>query len=248
MSSIAPYLAPNLAESTAFQKRNEESARRAFERLAATAWTPLAGYPGSDVHWLVRCELCGWEGLMFYSHMRRDKVRHRGCLPTVERPAAIAAWIARQAEETGKATEAADEERIEAAVDEGEARGAEADVETGPPRTALGADPQHADDPDVRAAIDVLTAAGYTPATVPAGFEDEEEPNPAATGFYVRPRGHGRVDVYHLVNGQNVTETRDYWPQVKEYRRLFRGAEGWTCAKLPGRSATVFRDAAASAA
>ncbi|KOG85972.1 hypothetical protein [Streptomyces varsoviensis] len=136
MQVITPYLAENLLERPWNQRRNEESAARAFARLAETAWTPLAGYPGSDVHWLVRCELCGWEGLMFYSHMRRDRVRHRGCLPAAQRPEAIAAWVTRQGEKAGEAAEAANAQRTEAAAVEGEARAAEADVETRPPKAA----------------------------------------------------------------------------------------------------------------
>ncbi|WP_206508022.1 hypothetical protein [Streptomyces chrestomyceticus] len=32
------------------------------------------------------CGLCGWGGLLFCSHMRRVRVRRRGCLPTSQRP------------------------------------------------------------------------------------------------------------------------------------------------------------------
>ncbi|MEW1551499.1 hypothetical protein [Streptomyces tsukubensis] len=41
---ITPYLAPNLSPD---KDRNVKSCERAFARLAETAWTPLAGYPGS---------------------------------------------------------------------------------------------------------------------------------------------------------------------------------------------------------
>ncbi|MFK8851119.1 hypothetical protein [Streptomyces sp. Ac-502] len=92
--AITPYLADNLAPRP--NARNTESMKRAFARLAATAWTPLGGYPGSDVRWPVRCELCGTTVAVFYSHMRRDRVRHRGCLPVAQRPAAIAAWVTQQ--------------------------------------------------------------------------------------------------------------------------------------------------------
>ncbi|MFI1890480.1 hypothetical protein [Streptomyces jumonjinensis] len=130
---ITPYLAPNLSPD---KDRNVKSCEKAFARLAETAWTPLGGYPGSDVHWLVRCELCGWEGVMFYSHMRRDKIRHRGCIAVAERPQAIAVWVARQTEETGRAAEAAVEVRTGATAAEGETRGAETTVEPRPPKTA----------------------------------------------------------------------------------------------------------------
>ncbi|WP_369272370.1 hypothetical protein AB5J55_22355 [Streptomyces sp. R11] len=81
---------------TGMSKRNIASAEKALDRIRELGWEPLAAYPGSDTHWKVRCLLgCGedgknWEGVMFYSHMRRAR-RHAGCLPTGVREKAIEA-------------------------------------------------------------------------------------------------------------------------------------------------------------
>ncbi|MER7512231.1 hypothetical protein ABTX82_28310 [Streptomyces lavendulae] len=66
--------------------RNVTSAAMALARLDELDWTPRGGYPGSDVLWPVKCLLCGWEGLRFYSHLRRarPKGRHAGCAPAAE--------------------------------------------------------------------------------------------------------------------------------------------------------------------
>lgn len=66
--------------------RNVTSAAMAVARLSELGWAPRGGYPGSDVLWPVRCLLCGWEGLRFYSHLRRarPKGRHAGCVPASE--------------------------------------------------------------------------------------------------------------------------------------------------------------------
>ncbi|MFF7797447.1 hypothetical protein [Streptomyces olivaceus] len=51
--------------------RNTEGAEIAFAGLAAHFWRAvLTGFPGSDNHWYLHCELCGWEGLKFWSHLR----------------------------------------------------------------------------------------------------------------------------------------------------------------------------------
>lgn len=82
MTENAPELDPVLK--TGMSKRNIASAEKALARIRELGWQPLAPYPGSDTHWQVRC-LVGcqgddpWEGVMFYSHMRRAR-RHRGCL------------------------------------------------------------------------------------------------------------------------------------------------------------------------
>ncbi|MFF8367833.1 hypothetical protein ACF05W_03215 [Streptomyces lydicus] len=69
---------------TGASPRNVDAARKALARIEELGWQPLAPYPGSDTHWRVRCLLgCAkdgknWEGVMFYSHMRRAR-RHAGC-------------------------------------------------------------------------------------------------------------------------------------------------------------------------
>ncbi|MFE0007646.1 hypothetical protein [Streptomyces erythrochromogenes] len=79
----APAIDPVLK--TGASKRNIAAANKALTRIHELGWEPLAPYPGSDTHWKVRCILgCGdggtnWEGVMFYSHMRRAR-RHAGCL------------------------------------------------------------------------------------------------------------------------------------------------------------------------
>lgn len=78
-----PELDPVLKTGT--NKRNVDAALKALTRIHELGWEPLAPYPGSDTHWKVRCILgCAedgknWEGVMFYSHMRRAR-RHKGCL------------------------------------------------------------------------------------------------------------------------------------------------------------------------
>ncbi|WP_030386539.1 hypothetical protein [Streptomyces sp. NRRL S-241] len=90
----APDLDPVLK--TGASKRNVEAANKALARIYELAWEPLAAYPGSDTHWRVRCILgCqengnNWEGVMFYSHMRRAR-RHAGCLPKDIQAAAVEA-------------------------------------------------------------------------------------------------------------------------------------------------------------
>jgi hypothetical protein len=64
---------------TGASKRNIASAEKALARIAELGWAPKGPYPGSDTHWPVKCLLCGWEGVMFYSHMRRER-RHKSCL------------------------------------------------------------------------------------------------------------------------------------------------------------------------
>lgn len=89
-----PELDPVLK--TGASKRNIDAARKALVRIHELGWEPLAPYPGSDTHWRVRCILgCKedgpqWEGVMFYSHMRRAR-RHAGCLPKGGQAAAVEA-------------------------------------------------------------------------------------------------------------------------------------------------------------
>ncbi|MFJ3856139.1 hypothetical protein ACIPRL_07930 [Streptomyces sp. NPDC090085] len=135
MSTLVIRLADNLPDTD----RNRQAAETAYERLAATGWTPIGGYPGSDVHWEVECNLCGWTGNMFYSHMRRDDrhghpKRHRGCVALATRGEALAAWLQTQpTAEPGEETPAT--VRAERVAAEGEARAAHVEVETGPPKT-----------------------------------------------------------------------------------------------------------------
>ncbi|MEV7177866.1 hypothetical protein [Kitasatospora sp. NPDC093679] len=82
---LAAHLAPTA--------RNIASAAMAVAKLASSGWQPLCGYPGADTHWHVRCLVCGqWDGLKFYSHLRRGKpaFRHPGCLPEAQRTAKLA--------------------------------------------------------------------------------------------------------------------------------------------------------------
>ncbi|MFJ8385558.1 hypothetical protein ACIQ9Q_13800 [Streptomyces sp. NPDC094438] len=51
--------------------RNIKSAITAFAGLAEHHWRAvLTGFPGSDNHWYLSCELCPWEGPKFWSHLR----------------------------------------------------------------------------------------------------------------------------------------------------------------------------------
>ncbi|WP_416972521.1 hypothetical protein [Streptomyces sp. 4F14] len=80
---------------TGASPRNIQAATKAISRIRGLGWEPLAPYPGSDTHWKVRCLLgCdggeNWQGVMYYSHMRRAR-RHRGCHPKELREAAIKA-------------------------------------------------------------------------------------------------------------------------------------------------------------
>lgn len=99
MSTTDPTAAPETADRSAFladhlapKPRNLASATQAIATIAAGGWQPLTGYPGSDTLWQVRCLLCGWEGLRFYSHLRRGRpvFRHDGCIPQTEQAAKLA--------------------------------------------------------------------------------------------------------------------------------------------------------------
>lgn len=73
--------------------RNVTSAAPALARIDTLGWAPLRGYPGSDVNWPVACMLCGWQGVRFYSHLRRAQPpgRHSGCAPRAEFPSLLEA-------------------------------------------------------------------------------------------------------------------------------------------------------------
>ncbi|MFB7782082.1 hypothetical protein ACFC1D_05140 [Streptomyces vinaceus] len=89
-----PELDPVLKQGA--NDRNVRAANKALARIYELGWEPLAPYPGSDTHWKVRCILgcqdggANWEGVMFYSHMRRAR-RHAGCLPKNTQATAVEA-------------------------------------------------------------------------------------------------------------------------------------------------------------
>ncbi|WP_326683083.1 hypothetical protein [Streptomyces sp. NBC_01237] len=64
---------------------NRSAALWARYRLSVRSWTALGGYPGADNPWLLRCDLCGWIGIKYWSHLRPRKgnppsrFRHPGC-------------------------------------------------------------------------------------------------------------------------------------------------------------------------
>ena len=64
---------------------NVAAAHVAIAGLADYRWTPMGGYPGADNPWLISCDLCGWEGPRYWSHLRGRKgnppsmFRHPGC-------------------------------------------------------------------------------------------------------------------------------------------------------------------------
>ncbi|UNZ22324.1 hypothetical protein [Streptomyces sp. 891-h] len=88
MAPLLDQAAPGLPAT----HQNLTSAIRAIGKITADGWYPRSAYPGSDRRWAVACRLCGWEGLRFYSHLRRGlpKFRHPGCLSAERRPEALA--------------------------------------------------------------------------------------------------------------------------------------------------------------
>ncbi|MGW1039565.1 hypothetical protein [Streptomyces sp. NPDC002547] len=82
---------------------NIRSAARAHARLAELGWQPLAGYPGADNHWRMRCLICPprWEGNRYWSHLRgrnndgipRPRYRHEGCIPVPEHAGKLAVLV-----------------------------------------------------------------------------------------------------------------------------------------------------------
>ncbi|MFH9735886.1 hypothetical protein [Streptomyces sp. NPDC017260] len=78
--------------------RNNEAAHKAMAGLAEFLWTPLGGYPGADNPWFLRCQLCGWQGPRYWSHLRGrngnppSTFRHPGCLDAEKVRVAIAAY------------------------------------------------------------------------------------------------------------------------------------------------------------
>ncbi|MGO4427023.1 hypothetical protein AB4Z54_52065, partial [Streptomyces sp. MCAF7] len=78
--------------------RNIEAAYKAMAGLTEYLWTPLGGYPGADNPWALRCQLCGWEGPRYWSHLRGrnnnppSAFRHPGCIGADKARARIAAY------------------------------------------------------------------------------------------------------------------------------------------------------------
>lgn len=101
LTAHAHLLDPGLS---ATPPRNVVGAAVALARLDELAWLPLAGYPGADNRWLLRCLICAethplpWEGPRFWSHLRgrngdrtpRPLCRHQDCLPVAEHADRIA--------------------------------------------------------------------------------------------------------------------------------------------------------------
>lgn len=93
-ADAVPLLHPRMRDTD----RNQEAARIAVAGLAAYRWEPLAGYPGSDNPWPVRCLLCGWEGNRYWSHLRGrngnppSPYRHPGCVDADKVRAVIPAY------------------------------------------------------------------------------------------------------------------------------------------------------------
>ncbi|MEU8530090.1 hypothetical protein AB0C77_31605 [Streptomyces sp. NPDC048629] len=65
----APLLHPRMPKTPG----NVEAANAALEVLAEHRWMALSGFPGSDNPWVLRCELCGWTGPKYWSHLRPQR-------------------------------------------------------------------------------------------------------------------------------------------------------------------------------
>ncbi|MFI6663195.1 hypothetical protein ACIBL8_47880 [Streptomyces sp. NPDC050523] len=72
-----PLLHPRMPETA----RNIAAAEVALTGLAEHRWTPYGGYPGSDNPWYMECQLCGWKGPRYWSHLRG----RNGMAPSVHR-------------------------------------------------------------------------------------------------------------------------------------------------------------------
>ncbi|MER8039412.1 hypothetical protein [Streptomyces hydrogenans] len=89
--------------------RNVKAAEKAMTGISEFLWVPLDGYPGADNPWLLRCQLCGWQGPRYWSHLRGrngnppSTYRHPGCRPADEVRAAIPAY--KRAEESQTVTD-----------------------------------------------------------------------------------------------------------------------------------------------
>ncbi|MEU9279521.1 hypothetical protein [Streptomyces sp. NPDC048341] len=78
--------------------RNTKAAHAAMAGLTEHLWTPLHGYPGADNPWALKCELCGWQGPRYWSHLRGrngnppSTFRHPECLDAEKVRARITAY------------------------------------------------------------------------------------------------------------------------------------------------------------
>ncbi|MEU5483526.1 hypothetical protein [Streptomyces mirabilis] len=73
---------PLLHERMPESPRNVDAAKSVMASLATFRWRPFTGFPGSDnPHWM-ECELCGWQGPRYWSHLRGRPV---GALPSTYR-------------------------------------------------------------------------------------------------------------------------------------------------------------------
>ena len=91
-----PLLHPRMP---AKSRRNRDGALKAFAGLTAHHWTARHGFPGSDNPWHMACDLCGWSGVRYWSHLRGRNgqppsiSRHPGgCISPAEIRALIAAY------------------------------------------------------------------------------------------------------------------------------------------------------------
>ncbi|MEU8701681.1 hypothetical protein AB0C61_29305 [Streptomyces sp. NPDC048680] len=81
ISGPAPLLHPRMRATA----RNKDVASAALQGLSDYRWTALGGYPGADNPWLLNCDLCGWVGPKYWSHLRGrnenppSMFRHPGC-------------------------------------------------------------------------------------------------------------------------------------------------------------------------
>ncbi|MFE0461848.1 hypothetical protein ACFW1A_21630 [Kitasatospora sp. NPDC058965] len=82
-----PLLHPRMAvKAVEDNGRNISGALKAFAGLAKHHWRAYGGFPGSDNPWFVGCELCGWTGPKYWSHLRGRNgnppsiTRHLGCV------------------------------------------------------------------------------------------------------------------------------------------------------------------------
>lgn len=80
LNGPVPLLHPRMPASP----RNIAGARVAFAGLTEHRWRALStGFPGSDNPWYLLCELCGWAGPVYWSHLRG----RNGNPPTINRHA-----------------------------------------------------------------------------------------------------------------------------------------------------------------
>ncbi|MFD4659326.1 hypothetical protein ACFWP2_27275 [Kitasatospora sp. NPDC058444] len=93
---------------------------------------------------------------------------------------------------------------------------------------ARGCLPKHADHPDVRAALDVLTNHGKRQTLRLAALRgDDVEDNPHAAGVVVEPRGGGRVALYWYIDGKHRDDQGEPWRVSLEILRDRMAAGGW---------------------